>query len=246
MTREKIESYFGPEWVDFMVGFMQSEEWTKIEDELKRLTKEKIPFTPGVSSMFRCFKELPLSKVKVVLIGQDPYPTSGGSPVSKPYANGLAFSHAKDLKIAPSLQMIIDAVEADCYNGLNFDKPGFNTELTQWVEQGVLLLNTALTVPLPVGEQKVSDVAGKHADLWKPFTEYVLKQFGAITRDKIFLAWGAKAQEFTKSISVFNHFVFMHEHPAAAAREKRAWVCKHFSTTNACIIANKLGDTIKW
>jgi uracil-DNA glycosylase len=241
MTREKIEQYFGPEWLDFMAPFMTSKDyWDPINSHLVELTKQKIKFAPGIGQIFRCFKEVPLSKVRVVILGQDPYTAEG-------YANGLAFAHPKSKKVAPSLAKIIDGIAQDAYGKAiplpQAEHDVFDCELSTWPAQGILLLNTALTVL----EGKATEVAGSHEDLWRPFTTYVVKELALVRRDLIWLPWGQKAQAFTKDISFVTHFTRNAEHPSNAAREKRDW--KHgnsFSFTNAVITGNGLGDKIKW
>lgn len=232
MTREVIAKFFGEEWVDFMVPFVQSDSFKGILEFLKTEKAAGKVIFPEQAKLFRCFKDLPLSKVRVVILGQDPYPLEG-------YSDGLAFSHPMTKKIAPSLEKVIDAIEVEYFNGLNFDKENFNTDLSRWVDQGVLLLNTALTV--------VEKTPGSHAEIWRPFTQFVVDQLTEVRRDIIFLAWGKQAQSFTEKIHFAKHFVFSCEHPAAAAREKRAWECKHFTLTNACITGSKLeGGLINW
>lgn len=231
MQKQTAIKHFGEEWVDFMSGFTSTDTFSNILATLKKEKEEQTVIYPESSNVFRAFRETPLSKVRVVVIGQDPYPKEG-------YANGLAFAHAPQLKKAASLEMIIDAVEKDCYQGLDFNKPNFDTTLAHWTSQGVLLLNTALTVR--------QDSPASHSELWEPFTEYVISNLSKISKNLIWLAWGNTAQSFTKDVNPFENFLFHHEHPSAAARAKRAWDCKHFSLTNACIIKNGLGETIKW
>lgn len=231
LTRNQIAKNFGDEWVDFMVPFVQSAEFEKILTDIKAEKDAGKKIFPEPTQVFRCFKELPLSQVRIVIIGQDPYPVEG-------YANGLAFSHSMERKISASLDKVIDCIEKDCYNGLDFDKQKFDTELTSWVQQGVLLLNTALTV--------VEKVPGSHAEIWKPFTQYVLKTLSDTRRNLIFLSWGKDATVFTQNIHFVTHFNFTAEHPSFAAREKRDWDCHHFSIVNTVIGGNKLGELIKW
>lgn len=231
MTRDFIVKSFGEEWVDFMSPFVQSDEFTKILTKLREDKAAGAKIYPEAMQVFRAFKDTPLSSVRVIILGQDPYPIEG-------YANGLAFSHSMEKKISASLDKIIDAIEVDCYNGLNFSKEGFDTTLQSWVNQGVLLLNVALTVLDSTPEQ--------HTELWKPFTEYVVKTMATVKRDIIWMAWGKKAQAYTEKLHFVTNFVLTEEHPTAAARDKRAWPCKHFSLANAIIVGNRLGDKIKW
>lgn len=231
MQRQVAAKHFGEEWVDFMSGFTSTETFSNILATLKKEKGEGTVIFPEPANVFRAFRETPLSKVRVVILGQDPYPREG-------YANGLAFAHAPQLKIAASLEKIIDAIEVDCYDGLNFDKPKFDTTLSHWTKQGVLLLNTALTVK--------QDVIGSHTELWKPFTEYVCATLSKVSKAMIWLAWGNEAQSFIKEINPFENFIFNFQHPSAAARAKEPWKCNHFSLTNAVITKNNLGDKITW
>lgn len=235
MKRETIAKLFGETWVDLLAPFIQSPEWDNIIKQLaeeKQKSKEKnLRIFPDQTQLFRAFKELPFPNVRVVLMGMDPYPVEG-------YANGWAFAHSMDKKVSASLEKIIDAIEVDCHNGLEFDKNKFDCELKHWNEQGILLLNTALTV-----EEKNP---GSHMEIWKPFMIHVIKQLNNFRNDLIFLAWGKPAQTLTENIHFVKHFTMSCEHPSNAAREKRVWKCNHFSATNAIIIGNQLGEPIKW
>lgn len=231
MKREIIEKIFGETWVDFMTPFVQSDQFKEILDFLKKEKAAKKTIFPDQAQVFRCFKELPLPDVRVVVLGQDPYPIAE-------YANGLAFAHSIKKKIAPSLNSMLDCIEKDMYNGLDFDKNNFDTELTDWVKQGVLLMNASFTV-----EEKK---AGEHLEIWKPFTKYVIETLGEVRRNLVMLGWGKPASVFLEAIHFAKHFTFIAEHPSNAAQNKRAWDCKHFSLANAVIIGNKLGEPIKW
>lgn len=235
MNRNQIADFFGHEWVDFMAPFVDSPEMDKILVELSRQRKEegKSIFPSKGAEVFRCFKETPLSQVRVVLLGQDPYFKAG-------YANGIAFGMADTtMRTPPSLEKIINAVEKDAYGGLNFDKPNFDKTLVSWCKQGVLMLNSALTA--------VENKGGEHLQLWQPFAEYVIKTMQQVKKQIIYLAWGAEARDNMKSVNTF--FDYMPpsvNHPSWAAREQVEWDIKHFSLTNAIITANKLGEPIDW
>lgn len=237
MKREQIEKLFGPTWVDFMAPFVQGEEFKKILESLKEERKKAneagnriFPEQP-THNIFQAFKAVELPDVRVVILGLDPYPVEG-------YATGLAFAHPTTKKVAASLEKIIDAIETDCYDGLEFNKDKFDCTLEHWTKQGILLLNAALTV-----EEKKP---GSHFEIWKPFTQYVIDKLTQVKNDLIFMAWGKDAQIFTANIHFVKHFVLANEHPANAAREKRKWTCTHFSTANAMITGNRLGSPIKW
>lgn len=231
MKRETIEERFGPEWVDFMAPFLQGPEFKELVGKLKAAKGTGKKIFPDEKLLFQAFKATPFSKVRVVLLGQDPYPIEG-------YANGLAFSHSMEKKHAASMTKMIDAIEKDCYSGLNLNKDDFDTTLQSWADQGVLLLNTALTV-----EEKVP---GSHAEIWDPFIKYVIKTLNQTRKNLIFLAWGKPASVLTEGLHFVNHFIFTCEHPSFAAQNKRDWECHHFSQTNAVITGNQLGEKIKW
>lgn len=241
LTRSLIEKHFGASWVDFMSEFAESEQMDTILNTLKAQKASGVTILPDTSIVFRAFRETPLDQVRVVIVGQDPYPRLG-------YPNGLAFGHGLEAKLnnvivptplAPSLAKIIDAVEVDCYSGLMLEKASFDTTLESWSKQGVLLLNAALTV--------VENTPASHAELWRDFTTFVLEKLFRVKRSVIALGWGTNAADALKVVNPFFHFMpTTCEHPSAAAKAGRPWPCKHFSETNAVIIANRLGDTIKW
>jgi uracil-DNA glycosylase len=231
MLREHIVKFFGEEWVDFWAPFVQSSKFTAMMDALKKAAADGKVIYPAQTDIFRAFQVLPLSQVRVVMLGMDPYPTEG-------YANGLAFAHANNMKPTASMSKIVQAVETDCYNSMPGHMPPFKYDLQRWVNQGVLLLNSSLTV--------VKDDPGSHFEIWQPFTEYFCKTISSVKKHLIFVAIGKQAQGFMKDVDVFEHFIHYCEHPAAAARAGKEWECKAFSYTNTVITANKLGDKITW
>jgi len=231
MKRESIAKVFGETWVDFMAPFVTTPAFDSILVKLREDKAAGVVIFPDPTLVFRAFLETPLPSVRVIIMGQDPYPIEG-------YANGLAFAHPMTKKIAPSLDKIIDAIEVDMYNGLNFAKAQFDTELKTYPEQGILLLNASLTVK--------TGVPGSYTELWKPFTDFVIAQLAIVRRDLIWMAWGKDAQTYTEKLHFVTNFILTAEHPAFAAREKRPWDCKHFSIANAIIVGNQLGERIKW
>lgn len=244
LTREQIPFFFGT-WTDMVANFVQTQEFTDILAKLKQQKEEgRKAYPADHTQIFRAFKETPIDKVRVIIIGMDPYP-------SPDYANGLAFSIPRDLKTLPvpaSLVKIIDTVEKDCYNGLNFDKENFDVELKHWTDQGIMLLNSAFTVGTVRNEHGL-EVAqpGSHMELWRPFAKYLIKEFDQVCRDKIFLAWGQDAQELVAGNHFFRNFTFVCEHPSKASREQRDWKNENcFNRVNTAIQINRLGEPIKW
>jgi uracil-DNA glycosylase len=159
-----------------------------------------------------------LPKVKVVILGQDPYPTKG-------HAHGLAFSVDKSVKPLPkSLQNIYKELQSD----VSITAP-LNGELLHWAEQGVLLLNTVLTVH----EGRPDSHSGKG---WERFTDAVLTAVNRYTENTVFILWGAKAQAKVSLIDLERHFVIQSPHPSPLSAYRGFFGSKPFSRTNAYLI----------
>lgn len=236
MQYDKLIAQVGPDWAMLLKEFMCPDSdgkcpYDAIGNTLKEKKEAGIAFYPIGAQVFQAFKVIRPEHVRVILLGQDPYPKEG-------YANGLAFATNND-KMPPSLAILQDGVEADAYNGLNFERPTWPKDLHHWVEQGVMLLNSALTVE--------ADKPASHQELWKPFTEFFIAQMQKYKRNLIWMSMGATSRELTKEVNPFNHFIYLAEHPSAAARQKREW--KHnniFTAVNLAIKMNNLGEPIKW
>jgi uracil-DNA glycosylase len=173
---------------------------------------------PEEKLIFRAFDLCPLQKVKVVILGQDPYPTKG-------HAHGLAFSVDKSVKPLPkSLQNIYKELQSD----VSIAAP-LNGELLHWAEQGVLLLNTVLTVH----EGRPDSHSGKG---WERFTDAVLTAVNRYTENTVFILWGAKAQAKVSLIDLERHFVIQSPHPSPLSAYRGFFGSKPFSRTNAYLI----------
>lgn len=189
-----MEKMFGP-WYDVIAPVLKSEAFDSVRTFLKLEIAAGYKIYPPQSQTFRAFSLCPPDKLKVVILGQDPY--HDGS------ANGLAFANNDDaIRISPSLRSIVTAVETD-YDTLCL---GFDHSLESWAEQGVLLLNTALSVR--------KGVAGSHLAAWRPFTEQVLKTISFEYPKTVFVLWGKKAQAFKPLLHVQDRIVEA-PHPAA-------------------------------
>lgn len=237
MEFEKLVKQVGPEWAALMKGFMvegadgAESEYGKISTFLKTEKDNGRHFFPDGKLVFSAFRATPLPKVRVVILGQDPYPKQG-------FANGMAFA-TNNPNLPVSLKVMFDGIEEDVMNGLDLNKFSRQGDLMNWANQGVLLLNTALTVE--------ADKAGSHSEIWQPFTEYLIRELAAVKRDLVWVALGAPAKKFTEKVNPFRSFIYLAEHPAFAAREKRKW--KHnnvFTKTNLALTLNGLGEPIKW
>lgn len=192
---------------------------------------------PIRENVFKAFKLTPLQQVKVVIVGQDPYhgcqvkdSQVGNKKIVVPEANGLAFSVNKNVPVPPSLKNIFTAIEND--TGIKNTNPN----LTKWSSQGVLLLNTALTVEL--------DNPGSHVKLWQDFMKRVFFRLNKHENKIVFLLWGAKAQAYKKMINP-RHTILEAPHPSPFSAHKGFLTCKHFSEVNRILESN--GQTpINW
>lgn len=185
---------------------LRADDWDVIRRAIKSEYRSYECF-PEKRHIFRAFRTTPLPSVKVVILGQDPYPTKGN-------AMGLAFAVQEEMKYPASLRNIMREMEEDTGS----KKP---LGLHQ-AKQGVLLLNTALTVR----EGK----PGSHLDLWKPFTESVI----ATLQKKsvlVWMLWGAKALKYEELIRNSRHLVLRAAHPSPLARGA-FFGCRHFSQAN--------------
>ncbi|MEZ4962037.1 MAG: uracil-DNA glycosylase [Saprospiraceae bacterium] len=190
----------------------------------KELAAGKTIYPPG-PLIFNAFDKTPFEKVKVVVLGQDPYIKPGE-------AMGLSFSVPKGVRVPPSLQNIYKELKDDL--GCEIPKHG---DLTKWAEQGVFLLNAALTV-----ERGNSN---SHAGIgWHKFTDAVISKLSNGREGLVFMLWGNFAKNKASLIDPFNHLVLEAAHPSPLAGN-RFNGCKHFSKANEYLAMNGKG-TVDW
>lgn len=182
---------------------------------------------PAQDDVFNAFRYTELADIKVVILGQDPYHGPG-------QAHGLSFSVLPGIKPPPSLVNMYKELEKDI---AGFQRPNHGY-LLSWAQQGVLLLNTVLTV-----EQ---GNAHSHAHLgWETFTDKVIEAINENTQGVIFLLWGSHAQKKGKIIDTKRHHVLKAPHPSPLSAHRGFLGCGHFSQTNT--ILEQLGKTpIDW
>lgn len=181
---------------------------------------------PPKDYIFEALKRTPYENVKVVIMGQDPYHNENE-------AHGLSFSVQKGVKIPPSLQNIYKELE----NDLNI-KPSKYGDLTKWADEGVLLLNSVLTV------QK--DKAASHRNLgWERLTDYIIKILNAKEEPIVFILWGNFAKEKKKYITNKKHLVLESSHPSPFSANYGFLGSKPFSKANNFLIANNI-KPINW
>lgn len=213
-------------WANKLKGFLQSSEFDKILAELYKLREEGKRFTPPLKEVFRAFEECPHDKLKVIMIGQDPYPHLG-------VADGLAFSCGNTMKPQPSLKNIFEAVEKTVHQ----DWPTYqDPNLVRWANQGVLLLNSALTCQV--------DKVGSHYSVWKEFIAYTMDMLNYTDSGLIFVLMGKQAQELESMIGQ-HHYIIKVSHPASAAYTKTTWDCGDMFNEINKIINGQNGPTFK-
>ncbi len=190
---------------------------------------ERTYVTPHFDHTFRAFKECKYDELKVVLLGLDPYPASG-------VADGLAFSSRTSEKPPKSLNFILRAIEKEVYGGfgIGFNNQFDNPDLTRWANQGVLLLNTALSTV--VGE------TGTHLEIWGPFTQYVFRTLREYNTGVIYILLGAKAKQWGAAIDKERNYVLTASHPSSCNYSgKKEWDSEGvFSKANEILEKQKL------
>ena len=169
-------------------------------------------YPPG-SLIFNAFNQTPWDKLRVVILGQDPYHGPG-------QAHGLSFSVPDGIAPPPSLVNIYKELHKDI--GMVIPKTG---NLTKWAQQGVLLLNAVLTV-------RANEPASHAKTGWMDFTDAVIKRISAEKKGIVFLLWGRFAQEKQVLIDETRHYVLKAAHPSPFSADKGFFGCKHFSRTN--------------
>ena len=173
---------------------------------------------PKGADIFNAFNHTPFDKVKVVILGQDPYHGEG-------QAHGLSFSVKKGVKVPPSLK--------NMYKELETDIPGFvapdHGELTQWADEGVLLLNATLTV-------RAHEPGSHQGKGWEAFTDQAISQLSQQKTGLVFLLWGKYAQNKSVLIDERKHTVLKSAHPSPFSAYNGFFDSRPFSKTNAVLL----------
>lgn len=174
---------------------------------------------PPQGAWFRALALTPLDKVRVVILGQDPYHGSG-------QANGLCFSVPLGVRPPPSLSNIYKELGRDL--GLPRPQHGF---LEHWARQGVLLLNSVLTV-------EIAKAASHSKKGWEPFTDAIIAQVNDKAEPVVFMLWGAYAHKKAANVDSRRHLVLKAAHPSPLSAHNGFLGCKHFSQCNAFLVKN--------
>lgn len=210
----------GNDWYEKLSDLFETKEMYNVKTVLENERKNGYKVYPEPLQFFRAFKECRYNNVKVVIVGQDPYPNE--------HANGVAF--ATDLKVRPkSLQVIFDKLDKEVMIGKFLE--GNNT-LKHWCEQGVLLLNSRLSVR--------AGLVGSHANIgWENFIARTIITLNAFKNNLVFLAWGSVANKVIGShITKSSHYYMYCEHPVAPIYRKSQGGDSTWNNNNCFINAN--------
>ena len=209
MSSSTIEIH--PSWKELLKNEFSSDYFQNLKDFLIAEKKKHVVYPIG-NLIFSAFNHTPFEKVKVVIIGQDPYH-------GPRQANGLSFSVSSDVSNPPSLKNIFKELNTDL--GIQIPQSG---NLESWADQGVLLLNATLTVR--------ANTPGSHQKKgWETFTDAVIKAISDNKKGIVFLLWGNYAQTKEALIDHNKHFILKAAHPSPLARGA-FFGCRHFSKTN--------------
>lgn len=213
-------------WQELINIEKQKDYYKSLKEQIDKKYETSTVFPPK-EKIFSAFELSSLDDLKVVIFGQDPYHGMG-------QAQGLAFSTPKEIKNPPSMVNILKEINSD------LEKPSSceDGDLTPWAKQGVLLLNTILTV-------EESKPKSHHKLGWEIFTDNIIKHINDNCKDIIFILWGAPAIKKTKLIDESKHHILTAPHPSPLSSYRGFFGCKHFSKTNE-ILKNLNKDEIKW
>tara|TARA_A100001011_G_C14250825_1_gene817762 strand:- start:460 stop:1134 length:675 start_codon:yes stop_codon:yes gene_type:complete len=208
-----INVNINPSWNEVLADEFNKSYFNKLTNKLRIEYNSNITY-PHPTKIFNAFNLTPFNKVKVVIIGQDPYHGEN-------QAHGLCFSVNNGVKIPPSLNNIFKELKSD----LNISLPN-SGNLSSWAEQGVLMLNSVLTVR--------SGVANSHKKIgWEIFTKNVIHIISSKLSNIVFILWGRQAQEKIKIINTNKHLILKSVHPSPLSAYNGFFGCKHFSKCNA-------------
>lgn len=198
------------DWKDILYNSEVSSKLDNVLDYINNID-DKIIY-PKKNQIFNALNLTPFKNVKVVIIGQDPYHGENE-------ANGLAFSINHNVRITPSLRNIFRELEDD----LNIKRT--DTDLSSWAKQGVLLLNSILTVikDRPLSHSKIG---------WQEITNYIVKYISDHKTNVVFILWGNFAKEYKQMIDLNKHYVIESAHPSPFSARKGFFGSKPFSKTN--------------
>ncbi len=213
-------------WKNILQDEFSKQYFIDLTNKVKEEYKNKIIYPKG-NEIFNAFQYCTFENTKVVILGQDPY-----HGINE--ANGLAFSVNKGIRVPPSLKNIYKEIE----NDLNIKVNKEDGDLSRWAKQGVLLLNSTLTVR--------KDSAGSHQGIgWEIFTDYVIQRISDLKSNIVFILWGKYAKEKGKNINNEKHLIISSPHPSPFAADRGFFGSKPFSKTNQYLVKHNI-QPIDW
>ena len=215
-----------PSWLDRIGGEFDQPYMAELKRFLVNEREDGKRIFPKGSEWFRALDLTPLDEVRVVILGQDPYHGAG-------QAHGLCFSVQPGVQRPPSLVNIYKELESDL--GIKPARHGF---LEHWAKQGVLLLNSVLTVEM--------GRAASHRDRgWERFTDAIIREINARPDPAVFMLWGSYAQKKAGFVDTLRHLVLKAPHPSPLSAHSGFFGCRHFSQANAVLDSRGL-KPIDW
>lgn len=200
-----------------------------LNDRFATAATTSVVVCPQKKDIFRAFELCPLNQIKVVILGQDPYHSIWQD---KPVANGLAFSTPRGFKVQPSLKNIYKLLK-NSIKGFEIPSHG---DLSKWAQQGVLLLNKALTT--------IAHKAEAHLDYWDGFTTHIITVINKVKPDCVYMLWGAHAQKMKRYI-FHQKYILEANHPSPMVRNSDFQKCNHFVKANL-LLKNSGQKEIDW
>ena len=213
------------DWDNVIGQEFEKEYYIKLRDFLKKEYSTQTIY-PNMYDIYNALRLTPYSDVKVVILGQDPYHGAG-------QAHGLCFSVQRGVKLPPSLQNIYKEIESDI--GAKMPLHG---DLTSWAKQGVLLLNTTLTVR----EGRPQSHLGQG---WEILTDIIIQRLNESPKPIVYILWGSNARSKKKYITNKNHLVLETVHPSPLSAYNGFFGCKHFSKANEFLGLNGI-EPVNW
>lgn len=189
---------------------------TLLADEAK--FRDVLEIVPHKENILKAFNKFNVREFKVCILGQDPY-------LSNAEAMGICFSVPNGVKCPPSLRNVFKELEHE------YGKSRTQTDLTDWCEQGVLMLNTALTT--------LEGKSAYHVKIWKGFMNEVIQYIGQNLQDKVYVLWGAHAQSFKPLLNINTNYVLTHSHPSPLSRQPFVGN-NHFKMCNEYLVSKNI------
>lgn len=213
-------------WIN-AIPLMQQDYHTELLNTVAEMRQTTIIYPPQDKVLY-ALALMPFDEVKVVLLGQDPYHGPN-------QAHGLSFSVPEGVRTPPSLRNIFKEIQTDIYQG---ESKKFSPDLTRWAEQGVLLLNSALTVE--------AGKAASHKKLgWHKLTDEIVAELSNQREHLVFMLWGRHAQSKRTLIDGDKHLILEAVHPSPLSAKSGFFGCKHFSQANTYLQTHGL-TSIEW